>query len=447
MIALLIPVLLAPVPFASVLPWSWTLVASYVGALLGWHGVQILRGRKIVPIRMRRLVWIVTPFTLVVFWAAIQSLPITPEAWANPIWENTQTTLGIPVKGTISVSPFDTLAAITTLLTNGATFWLAVQYGRSKRNADLGLKAIAIAGGLYATYGLAEFASGTETILWFSKTAYLGDLTSTFVNRNTYAGYVGLGLLCTTAILARQIADAVASQGWREKLRRLLSSLGGRSAFWLVLWAILFSALLLTHSRGGFICTLLGLAAMSIAVSVKSRVHAKMLVLFLMPLLILGIAFFAAGGEIVSKRITETDVTREERPEVYQITAAAISAFPVRGTGYGTFSDVFQHYRTIDLILPYHMAHNTYLEDALELGIPGCALLCLSVMAVFWRCVVGIRVRTRDISFPVLGIGAITLASAASAVDFTFQIPAPAITLAMIMGLAVAQSWSQRRSI
>ena len=443
-IPLLVAVLLAPFLFGSVLPWTWALIAIYVGALLFWFGARAALGRQAINVRSRRLIWIIAPFALVVLWIGVQIAPFTPPEWHNPIWAATSATLGVPVPGRISVSPFDTLGALTKLLTYGGIFWLAVQYGRASRQALLGLQALVIAGGVYAFYGLIAFGSGTETILWFPKTAYKGHLTSTFVNRNTYATYAGLGLVCATIVVSRQLGEALDAPGWRERFRRILASFTGWGALWPVIWAALFSALLLTHSRGGFISTLVGLTAMLLAVLATPAVSFRGLALRLLPLLVLALGFFAVGGEITSERLRETDWGREERHQVYEMTLDRIRANPLLGTGYGTFADVFLAYRTENMRMPFDMAHNTYLENALELGVPAAALLLLSIGAALVRCIIGLRVRMRDTGFPVLGIGATALVGTHAFVDFSIQIPAVAITYAFILGLAVAQSWSAR---
>jgi O-antigen ligase len=87
------------------------------------------------------------------------------------------------------------------------------------------------------------------------------------------------------------------------------------------------------------------------------------------------------------------------------------------------------------------MAHNSYLELALALGVPAAALLMLALAAPFLRCLIGARDRRRDAVYPYIGVGATVLVAAHSAVDFSLQIPALAATYALIMAVAVAQSW------
>ena len=48
-------------------------------------------------------------------------------------------------------------------------------------------------------------------------------------------------------------------------------------------------------------------------------------------------------------------------------------------------------------------AHNTYLEVALELGIPAAAALFLAIGAACAYCAIGVRRRRRDAVYPAAG--------------------------------------------
>ncbi len=162
-------VVLAPFHFGAVYEWNWTLMGSVVGGLLiAWSAeVVIAKGRP--TLGLRSTWFFVLPFTLVVGWAAVQSLPITPEAWHHPLWESAAAVLGIDPAGTVSLNPYATRAALLRLLTYGGIFWLALQYCRETKRAQSALYALAIAGFAYAAYGLVVWFTGSETILWYDR--------------------------------------------------------------------------------------------------------------------------------------------------------------------------------------------------------------------------------------------------------------------------------------
>ena len=153
------------------------------------------------------------------------------------------------------------------------------------------------------------------------------------------------------------------------------------------------------------------------------------------------------SGEMTLKRLADTDWDREERLKVYALTSNAIADTPLAGTGYGSFRQIFRLYQDPSVRKIYGKAHNTYLENALELGLPGLIFLLAAIAALFWRCVLGLRERERDHIYPALGVAATALVAAHSLVDFSLQMPAVALTYAIIMGIAVAQSWSSRSTL
>ena len=106
---------------------------------------------------------------------------------------------------------------------------------------------------------------------------------------------------------------------------------------------------------------------------------------------------------------------------------------------------MFKLYRSEDVQYLYDKAHNSYLENSFELGIPVALSLFLSLLGLFWLCLKGVFSRQRNWLYPATGVAATALVASHSLIDFSLQIPAVAITYSAIMGLAVAQSFSGSR--
>ena len=89
-------------------------------------------------------------------------------------------------------------------------------------------------------------------VLWWRKWTWMTGLTSSFVNRNTYATYAGLGLLCAVGLLITTVYRDLRSRRlrrlpWRVRLMRITWR-----GWWLVGGVLCLAfALLLTRSRGG----------------------------------------------------------------------------------------------------------------------------------------------------------------------------------------------------
>ncbi|MFP6563251.1 MAG: hypothetical protein VCC68_02065, partial [Myxococcota bacterium] len=101
---------------------------------------------------------------------------------------------------------------------------------------------------------------------------------------------------------------------------------------------------------------------------------------------------------------------------------------------------------TITGIKVWRRAHSTYLENALELGIPAAVALFASIGTCAGYCWLGIGRRRRDRIYPAIAVAATALVAAHSTVDFSLQIPAVAVSYAFLLGLGCAQSFSTRRS-
>ena len=439
-------VVLAPLPFGAVHTWAWGLMGSVTGVLLlGWSARQATAGGP--PAVSARRIWpMLLLFGIAAGWVLVQSFPFLPESWNHPLWRDTADILGREIPGYISVDPYETRSALARLLTHGGIFWLALQYGRDRKRALQAFFAVAVAGLAYAAYGLAVEFSGARAILWFSKTSYADVVTSTFVNRNSYATYAGLGLLVTTGLLVRFVNSAYGgSDVRRERLRRLLAGLTAHGWILVLAWALLATALLLTDSRGGALSTFAALVALFVAIGVTRTVRRRHAAAMAGVIVLATIAFLALSGETVTQRLAGTDFERENRMLAYELTVEATADAAWTGTGYGTFQETFRIYRDESIPGIYDKAHNTYLEIALGLGVPAAAALILAIASGAAYCAAGVRRRRRDAIYPAVGLAAAVLVGIHSAVDFSLQIPAVGATFALILGVGCAQSWSTRR--
>ena len=441
---LLLLILLAPLPFASVLPWAWTSLAAAVAVLTAAWSVQLFVARQRPPVPVGRMALPVFLLGATVLWVMIQISPWTPAVWHHPIWNEASTVLGTPIPGRISVDPHQSGAALLRLLSYAAIFWLALQFGRDRKTARLAVTGVAVAGAVYAAYGLIVFFSGNETVLWVRKTAYADSVTSTFINRNSYATYAGIGLICGTALITRLILNLRSHPAVRrERLRIVMSELLGRGWLLILIWIVIATALFLTNSRAGVISSLVGLVFFLGSLGLSPNIPSGLARLMAAIILVAGGIFFWISGDTVTERLFGQSVHSDGRLALYQMTLQAISDSPVLGMGYGTFDQVFDLYRgdTPEFRQRSVKAHSTYLENIMELGIPAATALFLAVACPAWICFRGIRRRRRDIIYPATGLAITALVAVHSMVDFSLQNPAVASTYSFLLGLACAQSW------
>jgi O-antigen ligase len=441
-------VVISPLPFGSNRPIWWSLMALAAGLLIIAFAYDAWRHQRRAAVPLSKVLGIAAPFLLAIVWALFQALPLTPISWHHPVWLETQSALDIAVSSAVSMNPYESLTGVMRLLTYGAIFWLALQMGRDSRLAKRGLEVIVISGMIYAAYGLIAHLSGWERVLWYPKWAHEGYLTSTFANRNSYATFAGLGLVCTLALLMQQLSGILKLQaGWRPKAQLLMEMLVGQAAYLVVGTILLSTALLLTGSRAGIVATFFGILILIIGFGLAKILRPKQAVYFVGGALIFGLIFVALSGASFIGRLDVVEADATLRGQVYQLVLRAIRSSMAFGTGLGTFPEVFQMFKdlSVEQRMPWHHAHNTYLENALELGIPGAMLLIVSIGSAGELCAYGLLRRRRSRLYAPVGLAIIGLAGAHALVDFSLEIPAVTATFVYLLGLTCAQSFNTKR--
>lgn len=435
----LLIVVLAPLPFGSFRPWAWSVVgvaATIAGS--GWV-LAVASGR----LRPFWRWWLAPPVLLfagVVAWILVQAAAPAGNAGAHPIWQLTEDATGVAVRHRISAAPEQAYVALIRLLAGATVFWLAMQFGRERVRALQLIRWIGTAAALYALYGLVNFIAGNDYLLIFRRWAYIGDVTGPFVNRNTFATYAGLGVLTLSVLFAdgyrRRWRETDPTLSW---VGRRQATLAGWPAIHLTGAVICAMALLQSHSRMGLVASGTGFAMLLLLMSVTGLVRGWIPIA--VATAICGLAFYASGAGVLERIATGGG---SDRPELAALTQQAIQSAPLLGSGYGGFASVFPMYRDTTLPAPavYEMAHSTYLELAMEIGLPATAAL---LIALFWfgmTALVGAFRRERDRSLPALGFAATVLVAVHATLDFSMQIPGVQLTFAAILGMAVAQSFS-----
>lgn len=442
--ALVLLVALMPLPFGSARPWAWSAAALATGLLALGYAVLLLSARLPLRLAPRRLALPAFFFLPPVAWALYQALALPPAALAHPVWAEAAGLLGPAVAPRVGVEGHAALTALMRLLTHATVFLLAVQLCRAPGRARLAVAAIALAGGAYALYAILALVFAPERLLWFGRWAYLGDATGTFVNRNSYATYAGLGLLAALTLLADHLRRAAAADGGRVALARLLRSFAETA--WLPATAAvaLLSAVLLTHSRGGFLSAAGGVLVLLLCLVAAGRLGRLGRWAIAGFALAAALLILAVSADVTLERLSRTVIEQEERLFLYERVLAGIADRPWLGHGFGSFDLAYRAYNDSAIWSYYDKAHSDYLEAAFELGLPAALSLWLAILAAALVCLAGLWRRRRDRLYPALGVAATVLIALHAAVDFSLQMPAVAATYAFLLGLAYGQSWSTR---
>ena len=443
---LLLVVALAPLPFGSNRPWAWSLLSLCVAVLLILWAIAAFIDTNTIQISWGRYRPLLILFGLFIGWSVFQALAPVPKQFWAPGWARLSETLGVATTGVISTDPEQSLTSVMCLLAYAGIFWLGMQVGRRTHYANLALWSVALAGLAYALYGIIVQLEGSNTILWFTKWSYKNSLTSTFVNRNHFAIYAGLSILCTLALIANEARKATeASIATRSGFIQLLDNLSMQIVILAFTFMILATALLLTQSRAGAMMTVVGIIVFLAMLATTSTFAAKSAIRFGLVILIAGGFFGVISGSLLMSRIIDVAENISERIIVYKTTLHAIGDRSFLGYGLGSFASVYPSYRGSEFSpndATYDYAHNIYLQLALESGLIGAILLLLTIILVLMVCGWGARQRHRNGFFASLGVAATILVGGHGLLDFSLQIPAIAASYCLILGVAYAQAWS-----
>lgn len=433
---------IAPLPLGGNRPVAWSFLALWTGVLFAAFGLAALIRPDVLALSWRRTRTPVIAFGLVALWIWLQLATWVPAGLVHPYWAQAAAELGTQVAGRITAAPDATATSLMRLLAYGAVCWMAMQLCGDPRRARLFLWAVAGIGSLYAGYGLAISFSGNRTLLWMEKWAYLESLTSTFVNRNSYATYAGIGLVATLTLLREQIGKAtLAAIGLADGVDRRFV-LGGLLG---VMALLLATALFLTRSRGGILATVVGVAVLF---AVGLRKDSPLPGRKIFAALTIGAALLVAavsGGGVLQRLSGDPSGEDSQRPKIWRQSVAAIADRPILGHGYGSFENVFPAWQEPRQILAQQVdkAHNTYIELAFELGLPATLLLIAVPVLMLAFCLRALGRDGREAVFPTAALAISTVAGVHALVDFSLQMPAVAMTWAAVLGMGFAQSFRQ----
>ena len=431
------------------LPWGLNAVL-FPGLALAYEASLVARGRPH-AFAARLIAAPIALFFLAALWAFAQTSPLASAAFAHPIWAMASDALGTGLPATISVDPPATMRALMRLLTDASALWLSLQLCRDSSRAIFLLQAIATIVAAYAAYGIILAVAFGGAIPFFDVADIGGFVRSTFVNHNSFSTYAGLGLLVVTALTLRLYRHAVPdAEGVASyRLNKLIAATGTQGGLLVGAGLVILAALLGTASRGGVLSIAVGLfALLALTLTRRRRRRGEQIeaIAFVAAAIVIAFVFF---GDRFVGRIAASSLGDASRASVYVIVIRAIMDAPLLGFGYGTFADVFPMYRDQSIATAgvWDLAHNTYLEVWLGLGLVcGTALMAAIAMLAF-KCLVGAVNRQRDSIAPIVAAAAALLVGVHALVDFSLQMEAVTLTFMALLGAGLAQSESSRHVV
>lgn len=360
----------------------------------------------------------------------------------NPVWDKASRVLGHDLVPSVSIVRGQPFFAIGSPLANVLALILGLIVGVDPDRAHRGLRVMAWAAVGYAAYGIFGLLLDPTQILWSEKTAYVGSLTATFINRNSAAAYFGscsaVWLVLLMAAIRRSLPRGKIE--WKKVPRRLLAETRKDVLIRFVMLFVCLSAMFMTGSRGGVLVSLFVLILTFMIYFGRefswSGLFAALFACVATSLLLLQVLGSNIGG-----RIDMLGLSDAGRLSVYRSTLKIIADNPWFGTGLGTFAFSFPAYRRDDISTQalWGIAHNTHLEFASEMGIPLTLVLALAWIVALVVLSVGVRARRR-MSAPLASLAVALIALLHSSIDFSLQIAGYSIVVFALLGLGLSQA-------
>jgi O-antigen ligase len=371
--------------------------------------------------------------------ALVQVLPHLIEGFDDPSWQRANDLLGLNVAPRISSRAEIPLVSIGHFLLLVTSFISGFFIGTSRRNSDSLIRFARYSILLYAVYGLAALVFTPNMVLWTPKLAYVGDLTATFINHNTAATFLGAGAILWFCFAYSSLLSLRFSSIRVLLLERSNENLAFKIITRSAAALVCFFALLLTGSRGGLICSSLGLLVAIALMAANGRKQGLWRVaVSAAAALTIVVVLLGRTGRIGSQGLFD-----DGRWSVYGFCVEAIRQRPIFGAGIGTFADFFPSLRADDFYSwgVWEAAHSTILEIAVEMGLPVAAAIAIAALAslyVLVRAVIKSEGRSRRTLAAITGIALLSYLH--STIDFSLQIPGYLILFGILLGCGLARA-------
>jgi O-antigen ligase len=411
LVVLMASIAVAVVFFGGTETYSWAAVQVL---LLGVGVAQVVEQLRRPALPWR--VWIIPAALLA--WAAVQWL--------------------VPLAMMASFDRWATSEMFVRLLVYGSAFAAARRVARDARSAQRLILALLVLGVFEAAYGLVQYLTGWQRILWYERVYYRENATGTYVNHNHFAGFLEMVIpfAVARALVALPRAGSHRAHG-----------AAGKVAMFLFLAAVLVLAVVFSESRMGLLACVGSLMAMAAVLGLRGRNSAAphgVLSAGLILLLLVACAalMFWMGPEPVFSRFAalseqQGPAAAGGRPAVWADTLRLIGERPLAGIGLGAFEAAYTKVQTVDVHARVDYAHNDYLQVAAELGVPAALLFWAMIFALATRAVRACWIpadRARQ-AVALGATGALAALLLHSLTDFNLYIPANGLVFAVVLGL------------
>lgn len=422
-------VAIAPIPLGSNRPFFWAMWAGLIGLLATVYFAALWLRDEPLRVPLGRLWPAALPFAGLLAYLFIQTLPV-------PGGVDFVTAAGdVVTSTTLSIAPGSTLLMLLQLGTYAAFFLLMLQVAANRKRARRIGVALLLVITAHALYGLVALIILDDSLLFFSKWAYAGFATGTFVNRNSFATFLAFGLVLGVLLGLRELKAGSRMQ-W------------GLAPVYLAATALILAVLVATGSRMGLFAGLAGAGLAALMAAGKGeagRWRLNRILLAIVPIAaaIVVLLLYGAG---TFDRLGSIETDANVRGDLYAQVFGMIAARPWLGHGGGTFELAYPlfHQLPVSPDLIWDKAHSTYLSLWSELGVIAGSVPLLLIGGFGLVALRLYLTRRGDWTAPAAALCVILVAAIHSLVDFSLEMEANVFVFLAILAIGVAHQPGRR---
>lgn len=429
------------------------------------YGLVVIIGLAAIPMASARpvfwMMWSALSFLLLAIYMLSMRL-IEPERPVSSLqaWPVLVTGLALPLAGLVqyalafsglttsfaghvvplgTLAPEGTLMAVIRMLGLGALFILALEVAtRAERVAKMGWALFTVVL-LHAVYALFALVFLDDFVFWGEKIAYQGVATGTFVNRNSFATFLGMGMVTGICMILHR---AHRPHTRTARGQHLLSEKNLELAALWVLVMIIAAALMATQSRMGIFASFLAawFAYLVMGLKFHESKGATLARAVLLAVLGAGVMAYAFGAGAIERGLFSAQ-NIENRTDLYQQIFGMIREKPWLGTGLDSFRFAYElvHLPPVASHVIWDLAHSTYLTLWQEAGLIFGTLALISLGIATIMLIRIIRRRRSNYVGAVMALSLMLLVAIHSLLDFSLEIQANAMLFTVVLGIGLGR--------
>jgi len=402
--------------------WEWIALCASLAALLA----VLLRSERQTAGEDR---WTLLLMECLLAWIVLQILPLpaflvkllSPERWDAVAAAAAATGRSRPFLMALSAAPAATMERLLQVIPAMATFVAAREIGLWWHRK------------LWGAVAPVLFAAWIESLIALAQSNQAG----TYVNRNHFAGLLEMAL---------PLAGVWAVSIWRSRKRRYrLTSPPVWGVVLLGVGACLWAGLILSLSRMGVVSASAALVVTTVLLfasqwAKRRTIPGLRFTGWRVALLPMSLLLLVPSSAMVQRFLgvnSKSDQSGNIRVKIWEDTTKVIAAYKWTGCGLGAYEQGLYRHRTVEPESTVDFAHNDYLQIVAELGWVGTALLGAMAGLIVWRTFrVAVGTRTGQWAVATGLMGSFVALGLHSITDFNLYIPANALALAWLAGVA-----------